>query len=96
MSIARITHRLAYCFPNPTTETKLHFIAACKCNTIACESHFVPPFNQINATYSTKQPEGEMNQQDAYLICLKQEIYTKHQSEVIVLHDWRELPATAQ
>lgn len=32
-----------------------------------------------------------MNQQDAYLSCSKQEIYTKHQSEVIVLHDCRQL-----
>lgn len=37
-----------------------------------------------------------MNQRDACLSCLKQETYTKHQSEVIGLHDWRELPATAQ
>lgn len=37
-----------------------------------------------------------MKQQEAYLRRLKQEMYTTHQCEVIVLHDWRELPATAQ
>lgn len=37
-----------------------------------------------------------MNQQDAYFSGLKQEINRKQQSEVIVLYDWRELPATAQ
>ena len=63
----------------------------------ARESHYVPPFNQINAAHSpVKQPEGEMNQREACLSSLKQEIPTKHQSEVIVLHVWIELPATAQ
>lgn len=37
-----------------------------------------------------------MNQHSAFLSCFKQQIYTKHQSEVIALHDWRQLLATAQ
>lgn len=37
-----------------------------------------------------------MKQRDASLSCLKQDTYTTHRSEVIVLHDWGELPATAQ
>lgn len=37
-----------------------------------------------------------MYQRDAYLSCLKQEIYTTYQTKVIVLHDRREQAATAQ
>lgn len=85
--------KLAHPALNPKTESKPCFTRECKCGKIAHESHFLPSFNQRNPTYSpVKQPEGETNQQDAFLSCLKQEIYTTHQRLCYMTGEsWRRL-----
>lgn len=85
------TTSLRAVFPNLKLKVSPVFLENVNVIKLPVNLILFPLYNQINATYSpVKPPQGEMNQQDADLSSLKQEIYTKHQSEVIVLRDWRE------